>query len=76
MKKFESGIGWYTKAYAVIEVWFPEDIVCCEHCRYHDKYKNRCNLDERVIIAHPTKCVGGGCPLMPVEKKEEDDERR
>lgn len=69
--KFESGIGWYTEAYAIVKVKFPEDNVCCGHCKYHDKYKNQCKLDEDVVIYKPDRFVGGGCPLMLVEDKED-----
>ena len=74
--KFESGIGWYTKTYAVVEVDFPEDKICCEHCKYHDKYNNKCKLDENVVVYKPGRFVGGGCLLRLRDNKEDASNER
>ena len=68
MKSFESGIRYYTWGYAVVENPFPEDVVCCEHCKFFNRYARQCKLDEDVVIFRPDKFVGGGCPMILKEE--------
>ena len=72
MKAFDSGVKYYTQAYAVVEVHFPEDDICCARCRMYSKGSDRCLLDQNIRPYNPNKYVGEGCPLI---LKENQDER-
>lgn len=63
-KKFEDGVKFYTRTYAVVEVNFPEDDVCCEHCQMYSFGSRRCQIDKNIVPAYPSRNVGAGCPLI------------
>ena len=55
MKAFDSGVKYYTQAYAVVEVHFPEDDICCGRCRMYSKGADRCLLDQNIRPYNPNK---------------------
>lgn len=71
MKPFEDGVKYYTKAYAVVEINFPEDDICCARCRMYNNSTDRCLLDQNIRPARPKNHVGQNCPLMLKEKEDE-----
>ena len=67
MAKFESGVARYIIGTATIRNHFPVDFrgnedVCCEQCRYYQRYRRSCNLND-AICEYPSKSRGSQCPL-------------
>lgn len=71
MQQFDDGVRFYTKAYAVVEIDFPEQDICCARCRMYNNSTDRCLLDQNIRPARPKTAVGKGCPLQLIETKEE-----
>lgn len=67
MKRFESGVRFYTNAQTTVTVHFPEDAVCCNQCRFYDNARHYCWLDKNIVPFRPDRNVGDGCPLGIVE---------
>lgn len=69
------GVKNYTKAEAVIDVYFPAGQVCCKYCPLflkYEKYFNRysCVLSGEWLL-DPMNEVGESCPLKILKKEEE-----
>ena len=76
MPNFDSGVGSYVKAYAVVQVNFPVDDkgradISCRQCPYLSVNSKVCQLNKEVI-AYPEKYVGQKCPLSEIEEKEKE----
>lgn len=56
MRRFDSGISYYTSA--TLTLYFPEDDVCCGQCQlcYEDNLKRpRCSLDNHLVYSKETR---------------------
>lgn len=69
MKDFDSGVHYFTHAYAVVEVNFPENDVCCMQCPYFSRTSGWCQLNKK-LVAYPKNHTGQECPLILKEKEE------
>lgn len=66
MGLIEGGVRWYTKA--TVEIYFPEEKVCCALCPLLETYsRNQCRRTGEYLP--DTKGTGMYCPL----KIEEDE---
>lgn len=67
MKTFESGVSFYTKGHARIEVAFPEDEIKCQYCMFcrTEKDLNRfwCRLTNEMIYNPFSYHLGEQCPI-------------
>lgn len=65
---FPNGVLWYTKKFAVVEVNFPEDAVCCQNCEWcrAEKELSRyfCRLTGRQVYNPYYSVDEERCPLM------------
>lgn len=71
MANFDSGVAYYIKATATVEVYFPVDKkgnseICCRMCPYLSADSRICRLNSS-IVEYPKTNIGGKCPLEPVE---------
>lgn len=66
--KFEDGVKYFTKAYAIVEINFPEKEICCRNCSMYSVSANRCGIDRNIVPAYPNKFVGTNCPLVIKEE--------
>lgn len=65
---FESGIKFYTKT--TVEIYFPEDMVCCDFCPLLETYaRKQCRRTGEYIANSRT--IGYNCPLIFGEKDDE-----
>ena len=66
MKKFESGVKWYTTGQAVVDIYFPEDDICCKWCPFcrseSDLGRFWCRLNNKMIY-NPFTGIGDNCPI-------------
>lgn len=70
MSRFESGVKYYTKA--SVEVFFPENRVCCGFCPLLETYaRKQCRRTGEYIVDERT--IGYNCPLI-FEDTERNDE--
>ncbi len=79
MKNFSKGVRWYTKS--TVEIFFPEDDVCCARCPLMGMEsrsgREYCRKTGELLPA-PRDVVGFSCPLefqenpMTIEKKEKE----
>lgn len=66
MSRFESGVKYYTKA--SVEVFFPENRVCCEYCPLLETYaRKQCRRTGEYLV--DTRTIGYDCPLVFVEEE-------
>ncbi len=69
----KGGVGWYTRGYATVPVFFPEDKTVCQWCPYvrnEDSLKrHRCLLTGE-YLPYPFTSRGNECPVI-FEQKEE-----
>lgn len=69
------GVDHYTKGVAVVPVFFPNDDVICQNCRYciHTKGLDRfwCQLEDRQVY-FPSECIQDFCPLQFDDKEVND----
>lgn len=67
-KKCDEGISSYTKT--TVELFFPNDLVCCEYCALLETYsRKQCRRTGELIV--DTRYRGYWCPLHIEEKTEE-----
>lgn len=71
MANFESGVGSYIHAQAVVDVYFPVDHkgnedISCSQCYFFRETQKRCGLNWEVC-QYPNRYVGGSCPLVRVD---------
>lgn len=71
---FESGIGKYVHARAVVDVYFPVDekgneYIRCTFCPLYNAHTRRC-MQTQEILAFPDKYVGAYCKLKESEEEE------
>lgn len=71
MKKFDSGVKYYTHAHAVISVHFPEDDVCCMRCPYYSRASGHCQIDKNITPPRPDRSIDVLCPLKFEEIEKE-----
>lgn len=56
----KSGISYYTKA--LVEIYFPEDKICCKYCPLYETYaRGQCRRTGEYIVDDRT--IGYMCPL-------------
>ena len=61
MKDFSSGVKYYTQAY--VDVFFPENRVCCEYCPLLETYaRKQCRRTGEYLV--DTRTIGYNCPLI------------
>lgn len=61
MSRFESGVKYYTRA--SVEVFFPENRVCCEYCPLMETYaRKQCRRTGEYLV--DTRTIGYNCPLI------------
>ena len=61
MSRFESGVKYYTKA--TVEIFFPENKVCCEYCPLMETYaRKQCRRTGEYLA--DTRTIGYYCPLQ------------
>lgn len=70
----KNGVSYYTKGYAVVDINFPEDQVCCKWCplflRYEDNFRRySCRLTGEWIL-DPMHGIGSQCPIDFYEKED------
>lgn len=72
----KSGVDWYTKGLAVVEVSFPEDDVRCRNCRFcrPEKEAGRfwCRLTNEII--YNIDAMDGRCPIQFLEEEKSDEQ--
>ena len=75
MREFETGVSWYQKGTAEIEVSFPEGEARCQwcpFCRSEDGMKRFwCRLTNEMIYNPFSNERGRKCPIKLEEKKKE-----
>jgi hypothetical protein len=60
MNGFRSGVKYYTKA--TVEVFFPENKICCGFCPMLETYaRNQCRRTGEYLV--DTRTIGYSCPL-------------
>lgn len=60
MSRFESGVKYYTKG--TVDVFFPENRVCCEYCPLLETYaRKQCRRTGEYLV--DTRTIGYECPL-------------
>lgn len=73
MKSFSKGVSYYTKS--TVEIFFPEDDVCCSRCPLMGiemaSSREYCRKTGEYLPA-PRDIIGFNCPLK-FENKENDD---
>lgn len=68
MKVFKSGVGYYTKA--TVEIFFPEDRVCCAFCPLLETYaRKQCRRTGEYIA--DDRYIGFSCPMVFQEPEAE-----
>ena len=77
MPNFESGVSKYIYARATVEVTFPVDDkgradIKCFQCKYFSRQNGICQLTKQ-ISEFPQQYVGSHCPLILIDKENEDD---
>lgn len=61
MSRFESGVKYYTKS--KVEIFFPENRVCCEYCPLMETYaRKQCRRTGEYLA--DTRTIGYECPLQ------------
>lgn len=61
MSRFESGVKYYTKG--MVEIYFPENRVCCEYCPLLETYaRKQCRRTGEYLV--DTRTIGYECPLQ------------
>lgn len=67
-RQFEEGIRFYTKGFALVEVFFPEDEVMCQYCLWcrseGDLDRFWCRLSNEMIYNPFSRYRGERCPLV------------
>lgn len=64
----KNGVKWYTEA--AVEIYFPEDHVCCAFCPMLETYaRNQCRRTGEYLV-DTRATVGYECPLKFKEAKE------
>ena len=60
MNGFRSGVSYYTKAN--VEIFFPENKICCEYCPLLETYaRKQCRRTGEYLV--DTRTIGYDCPL-------------
>jgi hypothetical protein len=61
MNGFRSGVKYYTKA--TVEVFFPENKICCDYCPLLETYaRKQCRRTGEYLV--DTRTIGYDCPLQ------------
>lgn len=61
MSRFQSGVKYYTPA--TVEVFFPENKVCCDYCPLLETYaRKQCRRTGEYLV--DTRTIGYDCPLI------------
>ena len=61
MNGFRSGVKYYTKAN--VEVFFPENKICCDYCPLLETYaRKQCRRTGEYLV--DTRTIGYDCPLQ------------
>lgn len=67
MKEFIGGVGYYTKA--TVEIFFPENMVCCDYCPLMETYaRKQCRKTGEYLA--DTRTIGYYCPLKFMEEND------
>ena len=74
MKRFDSGVSWYSKGKATINISFPEGDTCCKWCPYcrseSDLGRFWCRLTNEMLFG-VEYTLGNKCPIEFEKTKEE-----
>lgn len=73
--RFDKGCSYYTAMSCEIEVYFPEDCVCCQYCSFLKHYdginRDRCILTDEILISR--EITGRECPLVKINEVKVED---
>lgn len=68
----KNGVSYYTKADVTMTVSWPEDMICCEHCRMcvkdPDCYGRQICFATREILVYPQITIGSSCPAKNMRR--------
>lgn len=67
---FENGVSYYSKGIASVEVYFPEDDIRCQWCRFcrkDDMGRHWCRITNEMIY-NPLSGRGDDCPVEITEE--------
>lgn len=75
MARFDKGIAYYTTGKVVLEVGFPEDVVCCQYCKFcrieSELKRFWCRLTNEMIYDPFSPYRGKKCPIVFDEEEVE-----